>query len=70
MREKLLQITNVCYAFYKAMFNKLYSYNSVYGIKLLKFILILDSFAFVPQSFVIRTKTFVNEYFRTIWEVK
>ena len=58
------------YAFYRAMFNQLYSCNTVYGVKLVKFIFILDSFAFVSQSFVIRTKTPVKEYFCTIWEVK
>ena len=52
------------------MFNHLYYCNTVYSVKLVKFIFILDSFAFVSQSFVIRTKTPVKEYFCTIWEVK
>ena len=45
-------------------------FNSVYCVKLVKFIFILDSFAFVPQPFVISTNTFINKYFPTIWEVK
>ena len=47
MREKVLQITNVC--FYRAMFNQFYSYNSVYGVKLVKFIFILDIFPLFQQ---------------------
>ena len=70
IREKLLQNTSACYGFYRAIFSQFYSYNYVYCVKLVKFIFILDSFAFAPQSFVIRTKTFVNECFCTIREVE